>query len=768
MSRLRRNNSNTENTNTTTKYTPKVFNFYNTPEAKPNKPIHISKVRYDNRPRSYEKKSNKPATYYQEEPKTRTLYASEEDEEIVDKQSNEEDEFFMNNELYGYHVEQMVTEKTEKDWNGKYTKKEGYSKCMKGNLFCKSYGKMAHFSSSKLQDNPMGSLNKITDESKNIMHITEGKDDKLTLYVLCNTKRKDDVYMVRTREVTTEELNDFNNSQGLINSYGDGLQFGDASSEGDGRDYKGFEQLISSTNKGDVKGAINTIEVEGVKEGVKDEMFFHSFEIKIMDDSQPELNEVLVAEILNCKKDKKGKYMQKPYKPDQVVDRVYIVIKDDDRPKFDHKEGEPLIIVKEGDEAVIKISGKNEVEGLFLKARSLNEEEKNAYCGKKGMYEAAKFKRKEDELDVKNPASEDGRVANCNQKLEFKKNEATVKIQTYNDDKAGKDKLFALDIVDNKGIKFSKPMLVCIDDSDDRPSFDKKIYWIKEEDKKLEIKVSASETASVRFDEWEFSTADATEDDIKTLNYTWHSFDDLLFSYDAEGRTMPKGYDTKEIEKNLGVDNKTLMEYRDLYYEIKKNIRNEIRKNKRLMEDSDTKDEERKKAENDLNQLEADLEAIDSWRGFGAATGGDDYVKVEPRELPPDFGKREPPEKNKCTFTVEIKDDEAVEKEECFIIQLEHKADKASMGITSKVYVVISDFHDRLENLRNHPFNRRLDKEKMDDDSSKLLAQLNKPKADTTTKGGKKDAKEMDYKSAMLTLYRENKKLKAKLKKRRK
>ena len=68
-------------------------------------------------------------------------------------------------------------------------------------------------------------------------------------------------------------------------------------------------------------------------------MYVHSFEIKIVDDNQAELNEVLVAEILTCKKDKKKQYMV-PYQPDKVIDRVYIVIQDDDRPKFVHEEGE--------------------------------------------------------------------------------------------------------------------------------------------------------------------------------------------------------------------------------------------------------------------------------------------------------------------------------------------------------------------------------------------------------------------------------------------
>ena len=765
MSRLRRNNFTNEKTNTVTDYTPKVYNFYNTPEAKPQKPIHISKVRYDNRPRSYEKKSNKPATFYQEAPKTRTLYASE------------EDNFLRNGELNGYRIEQMLAGKVEPDWDGKYNADTGKDVC-KGliTLGCKALGKMAHFSSfdgeGVFKDIPIGSLNAITNESKNIKHITEQDGAKVTLSVLVTSKRKDDVYMVRTREVTEKELKAFNSSQGLIKDYGDGLQFGDANESGEmvkvegsnkmemkGHDYVGFEQLISGGfhKNNNVQGGNLRADVDGEK----DSMYWHSFEIKIVDDNQAELNEVLVAEILSCKKDKKTYKI--PYVPDQVIDRVYIVIKDDDRPKFDHKEGEKLI-VNEGDEAVIEISGKDDVTGLFLKARPLNDEEIDAYCGDEGMYVPATFKGEDDELDVKEDLAADGKLANCNQELQFKNNKATVKIQTYNDEDAGKDKLFAVDIVDKEGkIYFSKPMLVCIDDSDDRPSFDKTIYWVKEEEGKLEIKVSASEGARIGRNDWKFSTADATEEDVKTLSGDYDSWDDLLSYYNNMGEDVPASVIT-EIETNLGVDKKELMEYKELYYQIKKNIRNKIEDHQNEIPKLDTSQEEGEKKKKQLNdeitKLQDEINTIDSWQGFGRATGEGkeaDYVKVEPRSLPPDFSK-EPT--NECTFTVTINDDEAVEKEECFIIKIENQQGQ----ITSKAYVVITDFHDRLKELRNHP-HRNL--QKMDKESADLLTQLQAKKADATDKK-KGDEKEMDYKSAMITLYRENKKLRAKLKKRRK
>ena len=199
MSRLRRNISTSENTNTATEYTPKVYN-YNTPEAKPNKPIHISKVRYDKRPRSYEKKSNKPATFYQEAPKTRTLYASEEDEEIVYKQSNKEDEFFMNNELYGYHIEQMVGTK-KNDLTGTTDIDHTHSI---NKAYRMKYGYLPHFIepdnwNENQKDVPCGSLQEV----KIIKH-TEGRGN-LKFHILAGQKRKDK-YFFHTRELTEKEL----------------------------------------------------------------------------------------------------------------------------------------------------------------------------------------------------------------------------------------------------------------------------------------------------------------------------------------------------------------------------------------------------------------------------------------------------------------------------------------------------------------------------------------------------------------------------------
>ena len=66
MSRLRKND--TPNNNPNNNHKPKVFNYYTTPTVQRQKQIPISKVRYDKKPRSYERTNDEVATFYQEPP----------------------------------------------------------------------------------------------------------------------------------------------------------------------------------------------------------------------------------------------------------------------------------------------------------------------------------------------------------------------------------------------------------------------------------------------------------------------------------------------------------------------------------------------------------------------------------------------------------------------------------------------------------------------------------------------------------------------------
>ena len=165
----------------------------------------------------------------------------------------------------------------------------------------------------------------------------------------------------------------------------------------------------------------------------------------------------------------------------------------------------------------------------------------------------------------------------------------------------------------------------------------------------------------------------------------------------------------------------------------------------------------------------------------GKLAKGADYEKIDLSNIK--LEQNQGPEQNKRggEFEVNIVADKKAEGDEAFVLQVKHK----DWGVVDSVIVVIDDSEDRATELNK--LNEKGDKPKEEEKPEEAKEEEPKPlgeqpgttmediqkkmeeekKAAANTENGAGD-KEMDYKSAMLTLYRENKKLRAKLKKKRK